>query len=96
MAKNPNETEEIQRGNEARGLLSNPLLVSVLKEIEEIHMTQWLRTGPGETEARETAYRMLLTARTFQALLTKFVDTGNMAEKQKFAEEQQRALLDKD
>ena len=86
------ETEEIQRGAEARHLLEHPMIVGALDAIEKHYELAWRQSKLGEGEVREEAFKMLHAAGLFRKLLTKYVETGTLAEASRAQKERQEAL----
>lgn len=74
------EIEEIQRSAEAKHLLEHPMIQGALEAIEAEWEHEWKASNPADIKTREFAYRMLYSARKFKALLTKIIDSGNLAE----------------
>jgi hypothetical protein len=90
------EVVEAQRAAEARHLLEHPMLNGALTAIEEEWDREWKGSNPGDVKTREFAYRMLYTARKFRALLTKIVDSGNLADAAHLVRANQAELLEKE
>jgi hypothetical protein len=73
---------EQRRGEEARRLLDEPLLVEAFATVEADLRRQWEASSDGETEARERSWLMLKLLRRVRALLTEAMETGRLAETQ--------------
>ena len=85
-----NASEEIQRGREASYLLQNPMIKGALEAIEGFYEREWKNTTIEEVDKREEAYRMLLMANAFKMLLTKYGETGTLAEHQSELDKQKQ------
>jgi hypothetical protein len=82
---------EQRRGEEARRLLEEPLVVEAFATVEAGLRRQWEASSEGETEARERSWLMLKLLRRVRALLTEAMETGRLAETQLAAIEAARS-----
>jgi hypothetical protein len=78
---------EQRRGEQARRLLEEPLLVEAFATVEQGLRRQWEASGPGEEAARERLWLMLKLLGRVQGLLTETLETGRLAEAQLAAAE---------
>jgi hypothetical protein len=90
------ESDEVGRSREAQFLLDNVMLKDALEAIESEWDREWKGSNPADIKTREFAYRMLYTARKFKALLTKIVESGNMAETAHVNRMEQKKLLEEE
>lgn len=74
--------DEIRRGQQAKRLLEDDLFIASMDALIGYYDIQWKNSALGDTEGREAAYRMLRTAAEFRGLLTKIVETGDIAAEQ--------------
>ena len=88
------EDVEISRGQRAKRLLGEPLLVEALITIEEHFDTKWKNTDLSQVQIREEAFRMLCAIREFKTHLTRMVTTGKLATVAK-ADRQERDLTER-
>lgn len=94
------EETEIHRGNDARNLLQNPLLVeafAAIKARQHKAIEDSLLSGG---ERREHAYLIIMAVKEVEAHLTSYVTTGKMASKARSEreeiEERERELAEWD
>jgi hypothetical protein len=73
------EALEISRGNEAKRLLANPLLIEALETITQRCRDKSEASLPSQPEVREAAYWLMCAAKEFEAHLTNFLNTGKLA-----------------
>ena len=81
-ADRENREEEVRQAEEARRLLEHPILVACLDAIVEQHQRTWLNSAEDDVKGRETAYRMLRSAADFRRLLTRLIESGDIAAEQ--------------
>lgn len=72
----------LQRGDRARLLLEDELLIEMFKKIEEDCFREIRSTTVGESEIRENAYLILKAMDILKTKLRSIHDTGKMAEVQ--------------
>lgn len=96
VQKTQAETEEIQRGHEARHLLEHPMITGALEVIEIEFDQLWKASDPRDIKTREYAYRMLYVARRFATLLRTIIDSGDMSEAQLQVRRDQAEMLEKE
>jgi hypothetical protein len=70
---------EVQRGEQAKELLDNPLFVESYDKIEAEIKAAWEASPVRDVEGREKLYQMLMIARKFKAHFESVVNTGKMA-----------------
>lgn len=71
---------EVARASQAKMILENPLFVDAVREIEKRIRNEWLFSDPKEIEKREWLHQMSLANVKFVQVLTKYLQTGNMAD----------------
>lgn len=81
--------DQIQRANEARLLLENPLLIQALDAIETETVVAWVECRALDKEGKEAVWQLMKTAKKFRAILIGHVETGKLAKEQlrRFEEE---------
>ena len=70
---------EMVRGEEARRLLGDPLLVAAFEAIETRWTDAWRSSHPTQESEREKAYRVLFALDEFRAELHSIVQSGKFA-----------------
>lgn len=80
--------QEMQRGQQAKGLLEHPLLLEAFSTIRETYLMQWESSPARDTEGREKIWTYLRQLEALRAHLTTVLQTGQMAE-------QQRSLMER-
>lgn len=73
---------ERRRGEQARRLLEEPLLVEAFATVEAGLRRQWETSRDGDKEMRERLWLMLNLLRRVHGLLTEAMETGRLAEAQ--------------
>ena len=68
-------------GQEAKDLLSNPTLHEALNRVEKKLEAAWRNTPPGDSAAREEAYRMHWAVEALKAELSLMVGQASMAQR---------------
>ncbi len=71
--------EERARGERAKRLLEDELLVEAFDKIERVYVATWRATRPDDIEVRERAYLMLLLLGDLRTALTEVANTGAVA-----------------
>ena len=74
--------QEQRRGEQARRLLDEPLIVEAFTEVETALRRQWEASGEGDVEARERLWLMLKLVRRVHGRLAEAMETGRLAETQ--------------
>ena len=74
--------EVIRRSEKARQLFNDPLLQETLDLIEKEVTEAWMTCPVRDVEARETLWRMAVTARKFRDILRGTMESGKIAMKQ--------------
>lgn len=82
--------EVIRRSERARQLFEDPLLQEALNLIEKEVTEAWMGCPVRDVEARETLWRMAVTARKFRDVLKGTMESGKIAMKQL---EEKKSLL---
>lgn len=77
-----NRALEQRRGEQARRLLEEPLMVEAFATVETSLSRQWETSGDDEAETRERLWLMLKLLRRVRGLLTEAMETGRLAEHQ--------------
>lgn len=73
---------ERRRGEQARRLLEEPLLVEAFAAVEGALRQQWETTEDAEEAVRERAWLMLKLLRRVRAGLAEVMETGRLSERQ--------------
>lgn len=73
---------EQRRGQQARRVLEEPLLVEAFATVEGALRQQWETSGDGEEAARERVWLMLKLLQRVQAGLIEVMETGRLSETQ--------------
>ena len=71
--------DEIQRGDMAKTVMSNPVFTEALDQIEKDILSAWEGTNPRDTEAREKAWAFYVASKKIRATLQSYIETGHMA-----------------
>jgi hypothetical protein len=69
--------QELQRADQAKALLTNPMMVTALEDIEKQVLAQM--EGTHDTEMILKLHRMLVCGRKFKNILQSHIETGKMA-----------------
>lgn len=83
---------EYARGQEAKELLENPLLLAAFNEIEEGINRQWKQSKASDADAREKLYLMQRLLQNLKAGIQEHITTGKMAETQLIQLKEKRTL----
>jgi len=70
---------DIQRGEQAARLLSEPLLIEALELIESEYTQEWKNSPARDVEGREKLWLMVRTVQKFQQELESVLETGKLA-----------------
>lgn len=62
----PAPEDKSELGRAARALLDDPVLHLALQRVQEKLVATWLNTAPGDSDAREAAYRLHWAAEQFR------------------------------
>lgn len=76
------KTEDIEKGNEAAGLLDHPLMKEAFESIEKDIFNAWRNSAPDEGKEREDAYLLEWALDRFKQRLTTYIANGKMAQRQ--------------
>jgi hypothetical protein len=82
--------EAIRRGERAKQLLQDPLLVEALDLIEKEIISQWEACPVRDSEGREFLWQYYKTAKKFRGILEGTVQSGSVG-----AFREQQSLMDK-
>lgn len=74
--------QERRRGEQARRLLEEPLMVEAFAAVENGLHRQWEASKDGDADARERLWLMLKLLRRVQGQLIEALETGRLAETQ--------------
>lgn len=74
--------EEVQRGDLARQIISNPLWAETFSVMEKHLVSMWIGAPAADVEGREACWRMLQAARNVRHNIERIMQTGKMAEQQ--------------
>lgn len=74
--------EQIRRGEAAKRLLEDPVLIEALERLERTYLDSWRRTDPKDTEGRERLWVALQVAEEFARNLRAIADSGELAHAQ--------------
>jgi|TARA_Y100000296_G_scaffold84601_1_gene118278 hypothetical protein len=72
---------ERERGEKAKRLLENELLVEAWTNIEEKLMVEWRATGPDEMPRREDCWRTLRLLNKLESVFKTHIERGEIAVK---------------
>lgn len=73
------DESDMQRGEEARQILSHPLLVEAFEVLEQEITERWSNSPARDAEGREKLWTTLKLLHRLQAQLTSVVETGQIA-----------------
>jgi hypothetical protein len=82
MASEDKLRDALQRGDRAKLLLQNELLIEAFEKLENKIMEEWKATDPEDKERREDAWRSLKLLQTLQGQFRRIVTTGEAASKE--------------
>lgn len=75
--------QEIQRGAEARQVLTNPLFSESMRRMKEEIVEKWAACPARDTEGREWLWQHYQVALKFEEALTTVMNTGKLAIKER-------------
>lgn len=73
---------ELRRGEHARRLLEDPLLVEAFDAVETGLRSAWAATGEAEERERERLWLMLRLLARVRGYITSVMETGKLADRQ--------------
>jgi len=73
------KTDRIAKGNTAKGILNDPVVVEALENLKDYYLNQWKNSNEAETDKRERVYLSLRTLEDVIAELESFVTSGKIA-----------------
>ena len=77
------ETEkEIQRGQQAKRILEDPIYVEALQKVSQELDQEWINSPIRDTEGRERIYMMKKMLNVLHVQLKSVMETGTLASKQ--------------
>lgn len=71
--------EQRARGQRAKALLEDELLVEAFDKIEKVYTVTWRATAPDDIDTRERAYQMLALLGDVKTALREVASTGAVA-----------------
>ena len=74
--------EEIDRGNKAKVILSDPLFQEAFEQLRELYMNAWEQTTIKDSDTRERLWMMIANLGDVKAHLKTVLETGQMSEQQ--------------
>ena len=74
--------EEIDRGNKAKVILSDPLFQEAFDQLRELYMNAWEQTTIKDSNTRERLWMMIANLGDVKAHLKTVLETGQMSEQQ--------------
>jgi hypothetical protein len=74
--------EEIDRGNKAKVILSDPLFREAFDQLRELYMNAWEQTTIKDSDTRERLWMMIANLGDVKAHLKTVLETGQMSEQQ--------------
>lgn len=74
--------EQIRRGEAAKRLLEDPILIESLETLERTYLESWRRTESKDVEGRERLWIALQVAEEFVRNLRAVADSGELAHAQ--------------
>lgn len=74
--------EEVSRGDQARRILSDPLVQEALTTIRDRCLQEWEDAPVRDVEGRENLWLMYRMSKQFEAHLNTVMETGKIATKQ--------------
>lgn len=87
------EHEQIDRARQAQELLSHPLLTQALDAIEREVFDLWANAGALKADEKEALWQHIRACRNFRAMLTGYIQTGELArDKLRHFEEKQTLM----
>ncbi len=82
--------QELTRGERARRLLEDPLLVEAFDAVEAALRSAWAATGEAEERERERLWLMLRLLGRVRGHISSVMETGKLADRQLATIEQRR------
>ena len=73
---------EIDRGNKAKVILSDPLFQEAFDQLRELYMNAWEQTTIKDSDTRERLWMMIANLGDVKAHLKTVLETGQMSEQQ--------------
>ena len=74
--------EEIDRGNKAKVILSDPLFQEAFDQLRELYMNAWEQTTIKDSDTRERLWMMIANLGDVKSHLKTVLETGQMSEQQ--------------
>jgi len=71
--------EQITRGNRARDILADPLVVEALAFMEQEVVDEWERCPTRDTEGKEFLWILYKNTRKFRGILQGYIERGKLA-----------------
>jgi len=74
--------KEIQRGQQAKRILEDPIFVEALQKVSQELDLEWINSPIRDTEGREKIYMMKKMLNVLHVQLQSVMETGKLASKQ--------------
>jgi len=74
--------KEIQRGQQAKRILEDPIFVEALQKVSQELDQEWINSPIRDTEGREKIYMMKKMLNVLHVQLQSVMETGKLASKQ--------------
>jgi len=74
--------KEIQRGQQAKRILEDPIFVEALQKVSQELDQEWINSPIRDTEGREKIYMMKKMLNVLHVQLQSVLETGKLASKQ--------------
>ncbi|MCT9125403.1 hypothetical protein [Cupriavidus gilardii] len=84
---------EIDRGDRAKRILEDPLVVEALAAIKQGAVDAWVATDGRDVEAREYLHRFLKAVGRFEAVFASYIQTGELQRKYIEQEEERKSIM---
>ena len=82
MEDEAQRSSEVDRGNKAKVILTDPLFQESFEQLRELYLTAWEKTTMKDSEGRERLWMMIANLGDVKAHLTTVLETGKMSSKQ--------------
>lgn len=88
-----NKLDTIRRGESAQHLLSNPIAMAALDDVQNDCFLAWGATQPDEAHAREFAYQLFLAVKLLRGKLQSWGDDARVEMSNAAAVQREQATL---
>jgi len=82
MEDEAQRSNEIERGNKAKVILTDPLFQESFEQLRELYMSAWEQTTIKDSQTRERLWMMIANLSDVKAHLKTVMETGKMSVKQ--------------